>query len=368
MLFEFEDSTLKPVFEKVKAGLRLSYEDGVTLWQTPDLLGVGYMANLVRERLNGDKTYFIHNRHINPTNICIHSCQFCAFGVKADHPDAYEKSLQDIFSDAEKYNGGDVSEFHIVGGLHPDLPFGYYLELLEGLKERFPLVHIQAFTAVEVEYFSRLAKLPLKDTLEKLKQAGLGSIPGGGAEIFAKRVRRKICGEKIDGEGWLRVHETAHLAGLKSNATMLYGHLETAEERSDHLVRLRELQDRTHGFVTFIPLAFHPENTVLDFLKTTPGQLDLRALAVSRLMLDNFPHMKAFWIMITPKIAQLAQSFGADDMDGTVVEEKIVHAAGAATDQVFHKDQIIHMITQSGRKPVERDTLYENVEELEGAY
>jgi aminodeoxyfutalosine synthase len=368
MLFEFEDSTLKPVFEKVKAGLRLSYEDGVTLWQTPDLLGVGYMANLVRERLNGDKTYFIHNRHINPTNICIHSCQFCAFGVKADHPDAYEKSLQDIFSDAEKYNGGDVSEFHIVGGLHPDLPFGYYLELLEGLKERFPLVHIQAFTAVEVEYFSHLAKLPLKDTLEKLKQAGLGSIPGGGAEIFAKRVRRKICGEKIDGEGWLRVHETAHLAGLKSNATMLYGHLETAEERSDHLVRLRELQDRTHGFVTFIPLAFHPENTVLDFLKTTPGQLDLRALAVSRLMLDNFPHMKAFWIMITPKIAQLAQSFGADDMDGTVVEEKIVHAAGAATDQVFHKDQIIHMITQSGRKPVERDTLYENVEELEGAY
>ena len=365
MLFEFEDSALEPIFEKVKAGTRLSYEDGVTLWQTPDLLGVGYMANLVRERLNGNRTYFIHNRHINPTNICIHSCQFCAFGVKADHPHAYEKSLQDIFSDAEKYNGGEVSEFHIVGGLHPDFPFEYYLELLEGLKERFPLVHIQAFTAVEVEYFSRLAKLPLKDTLEKLKQAGLGSIPGGGAEIFAKRVRRKICGEKIDGEGWLRVHETAHLAGLKSNATMLYGHLETAEERSDHLVRLRELQDRTHGFVTFIPLAFHPENTVLDFLKTTPGQLDLRALAVSRLMLDNFPHMKAFWIMITPKIAQLAQSFGADDMDGTVVEEKIVHAAGAATDQVFHKDQIINMITESGRKPVERDTLYEKVDELE---
>ena len=236
---------------------------------------------------------------------------------------------------------------------------------MRGLKERFPLVHIQAFTAVEVEYFARLANLPLEETLEKLKEAGLGSIPGGGAEIFAKRVRRKICGEKINGEDWLQVHETAHLAGLKSNATMLYGHLETAEERSDHLVQLRELQDRTYGFVTFIPLAFHPENTVLDFLQTTPGQLDLRALAVSRLMLDNYPHVKAFWIMITPKIAQLAQSFGADDMDGTVVEEKIIHAAGAATDQIFHKDQIIHMITESGRKPVERDTLYENVVELE---
>ncbi len=368
MLFEFEDPTLQPVFEKVKAGTRLSYEEGVTLWKTHDLLGVGYMANLVRERLNGDKTYFIHNRHINPTNICVHSCQFCAFGVKADHPHAYEKSLEDIFSDAEKYNQGEVSEFHIVGGLHPDLPFEYYLDMLRGLKKRFPSVHIQAFTAVEVEYFSHLAHLPLRETFEKLKQAGLGSIPGGGAEIFAKRVRRKICGEKIDGQEWLDAHETAHLAGLKSNATMLYGHLETAEERSDHLVRLRQLQDKTHGFVTFIPLAFHPENTVLDFLKTTPGQLDLRALAVSRLMLDNFPHMKAFWIMITPKIAQLAQSFGADDMDGTVVEEKIIHAAGAATDQVFHKDQIIHMITESGRKPVERDTLYENVDELEGAY
>ncbi len=365
MLFEFEDSTLQPIYEKVMSGTRLSYEDGVTLWQTPDLLGVGYMANIVRERLNGDKTYFIHNRHINPTNVCVLSCQFCAFGVKADNPTAYEKSLAEIFSDAEKYNGGDVSEFHIVGGLHPDYPFEYYLDLLRGLKERFPAVHIQAYTAVELEYLSRLANLPIKETLEVLKEAGLGSIPGGGAEIFAKRVRRKICGDKITGEEWLQVHETAHLIGMKSNATMLYRHLETVEERSDHLVRLRELQDQTQGFVTFIPLAFHPENTVLDFLKTTPGQLDLRALAVSRLMLDNFPHVKAFWIMITPKIAQLAQSFGADDMDGTVVEEKIIHAAGAATDQVFHKDQIIHMITESGRRPVERDTLYENVEELQ---
>ena len=237
--------------------------------------------------------------------------------------------------------------------------------MLKGLKERFPEVHIQAFTAIELGYLAELANLPLDETLMILKSAGLGSIPGGGAEIFAKRVRKKICGEKLIGEQWLHVHETAHDLGLKSNATMLYGHLETAEERADHLVRLRELQDQTNGFVTFIPLAFHPENTVLEFLKTTPGQLDLRALAVSRLMLDNFPHIKAFWIMITPKIAQLAQSFGADDMDGTVVEEKIIHAAGAATDQIFHQDQIIYMIKETGRKAVERDTLYENVENRE---
>ena len=365
MIFEFEDKNLNPILEKVSAQERLSLEDGVTLWKSPDLLGVGYLANQVRERMNGDTTYFIHNRHINPTNICIHSCQFCAFGVKEDHPHAYEKSLDEIFLDAEKYNGGDVSEFHIVGGLHPDLPFEYYLDMLKGLKERFPEVHIQAFTAIELGYLAELANLPLDETLMILKNAGLGSIPGGGAEIFAKRVRRKICGEKLIGEHWLHVHETAHNLGLKSNATMLYGHLETVEERADHLVQLRELQDRTDGFVTFIPLAFHPENTVLEFLKTTPGQLDLRALAVSRLMLDNFPHIKAFWIMITPKIAQLAQSFGADDMDGTVVEEKIIHAAGAATDQIFHQDQIIHMIKEAGRKAVERDTLYENVESRE---
>ena len=359
MIFEFEDKNLNPILEKVHGQERLSLEDGITLWKSPDLLGVGYLANQVRERINGDTTYFIHNRHINPTNICIHSCQFCAFGVKEDHPHAYEKSLDEIFLDAEKYNGGDVSEFHIVGGLHPDLPFEYYLDMLKGLKERFPEVHIQAFTAIELGYLAELANLPLDETLMILKSAGLGSIPGGGAEIFAKRVRKKICGEKLIGEHWLHVHETAHNLGLKSNATMLYGHLETVEERADHLVRLRELQDRTNGFVTFIPLAFHPENTVLEFLKTTPGQLDLRALAVSRLMLDNFPHIKAFWIMITPKIAQLAQSFGADDMDGTVVEEKIIHAAGAATDQIFHQDQIIHMINEAGRKAVERDTLYE---------
>ena len=363
MQFEFADKTLAPLEEKVRAGERLSFDDGVRMWDSFDLLGVGYLANIARERIHGDKTFFIHNRHINHTNVCVNSCQFCAFGVKEDHPDAYTKSLEEVFADAEQYQSGKVSEFHIVGGLHPDLHYQYYLDMLRGLKERFPEVHIQAFTAVELEYLSLIAKKSLMDTLVDLKKAGLGSIPGGGAEIFANRVRRKICSEKTTAEGWLTVHRTAHSTGLRSTATMLYGHEERSEERADHLVQLRNLQDETGGFLTFIPLAFHPENTNLSHLESTPGQLDLRALAVSRLMLDNIPHIKAFWIMITPQIAQLAQSFGADDMDGTVVEEKITHAAGARTDQIFYKNTIIDMIVEAGRKPVERDTVYEKLHE-----
>jgi aminodeoxyfutalosine synthase len=363
-LFEFEDAALRPLEDKVRSGERLSFADGLTLFNSPDFPGVGYLANIVRERMHGDKSYFIHNRHINHTNICVNSCRFCAFGTKKDRPNAYAKSLEEIFADAGSYLDGRVREFHIVGGLHPDFPFQYYVDMLRGLKERFPRVHIQAFTAVELDHLARVAGLPPRETLCALRDAGLGSIPGGGAEIFAPRARRKICGEKITGEEWLRVHETAHSIGLRSNATMLYGHIETAEERVDHLIRLRELQDRTGGFVTFIPLAFHPENTRLDFLPWTTGQLDLRCLAVSRLMLDNFPHIKAFWIMITPEIAQLSMSFGADDMDGTVVEEKIIHAAGGKTEQVFEKNGIVRRILEMGRLPVERDTLYEELEEV----
>ena len=363
MLFQYEDENLKTIEKRVRAEERLSFDDGVMLWNSFDLLGVGYLANLVRDRMHGDQTYFIHNRHINHTNICVNTCQFCAFGVKEDHPTAYTKSLEEIFSDAEKYKSGRVSEFHIVGGLHPDLPFQYYLDMISGLKEKFPDVHIQAFTAVELEYLAQIAGKPLKETLIQLSDAGLGSIPGGGAEIFAKRVRRKICSEKTNAEEWLDVHETVHSVGMKSNATMLYGHVENAEDRTDHLIRLRDLQDRTNGFLTFIPLAFHPENTNLRFLKNTSGQLDLRALAVSRLMLDNFPHVKAFWIMITPQIAQLSLSFGTNDMDGTVVEEKIIHAAGGVTGQIFYKNTIVDMILEAGRKPMERDTLYDQTQE-----
>ncbi len=364
MLFEFQDPVLKPMEKMVRVGKRLSFEDGVALFNTHDLMGVGYLANLVRERINGNQTFFINNRHINPTNICVYNCRFCAFGVKADDPKAYEKSLEEIFDDAGKYMEGKVSEFHIVGGLHPDYPFQFYVDMVAGLHERFPKVHIQAFTAVEIHFFSEISGLSIREVLQELRDVGLGSLPGGGAEIFADRVRKKICGEKSAADEWLEVHETAHSIGMKTNATMLYGHIETAEERVDHLVRLRELQDRTGGFVTFIPLAFHPENTPLEKLPSATGQMDLRALAVSRLMLDNFPHIKAFWIMVTPKVAQLSQCFGSDDMDGTVVEEKIIHAAGAATDQIFHKNTIIDMIRETGRVPMERDTIYESLEEV----
>ena len=363
MLFQYEDGKLTNIEKKIRAEERLSFDDGVTLWNSFDLLGVGYLANIVRERMHGDNTYFIHNRHINHTNICVNTCQFCAFGVKEDNPSAYTKSLEEIFFDAEQYKKGCVSEFHIVGGLHPDLPFQYYLDMISGLKERFPEVHIQAFTAVELDYLSKIAGMSLRETLVEFRNAGLGSIPGGGAEIFATRVRRKICNEKTNGQEWLDVHETVHSVGMKSNATMLYGHVENAEDRTDHLIRLRELQDRTNGFLTFIPLAFHPENTNLSFLNSTSGQMDLRALAISRLMLDNFPHVKAFWIMITPQIAQLSLAFGTNDMDGTVVEEKIIHAAGGVTGQIFYKNTIVDMILEAGRKPMERDTLYEQTQE-----
>ena len=251
MLFQFEDDKLTIIEKKILAEERLSFDDGVTLWNSFDLLGVGYLSNIVRERMHGNDTYFIHNRHINHTNICVNSCQFCAFGVKEDDSMAYTKSLDEIYSDAEQYNSGCVSEFHIVGGLHPDLPFQYYLDMISGLKERFPEVHIQAFTAVELEYLSKIAGMSLRETLIELRDAGLGSIPGGGAEIFAKRVRKKICSEKTNAEDWLDVHETVHSVGMKSNATMLYGHVENAEERTDHLIRLRKLQDKTNGFLTF---------------------------------------------------------------------------------------------------------------------
>ena len=363
-LFKYNDPAIAVIEDKVLAEERLSFDDGVALWRSPDLLGVGYLANIVREKHHGDRAFYIHNRHINPSNICIHSCRFCAFGTKAGRPGAYEKELEEIFSDAEKYQGGEVSEFHIVGGLHPDYPFEYYLDMLRGLKKRFPEVHIQAFTAVELDHLSKLAGVPLEESLYQLMDAGLGSIPGGGAEIFAPRVRRKICSEKIDGEKWLRVHEIAHSVGLQSNATMLYGHVETIEERVDHLIQLRRLQDKSSGFLTFIPLAFHPENTRMDSLPWTTGQLDLRALAVSRLMLDNFAHIKAFWIMITPEIAQMALSFGADDMDGTVVEEKIIHAAGGVTSQIFFKNLIVERIKESGKIPFERNTLYTSLKEV----
>jgi aminodeoxyfutalosine synthase len=356
------DQRLKPISDKVLAGERLSFADGVELYRSPDLLAVGWLANHVREKKHGNVTYYNVNRHINPTNICVAHCKLCAFGRDPNAPGAYAYALDEIYQRADQGVREGATEFHIVGGLHPDLPFEYFLELISGLKRRHPHVHLKAFTMVEVHYFARIAKLSIEETLQKMKSAGVDSCPGGGAEIFHPRVRRIICDHKVSGQMWLTLARKTHEAGLRSNATMLYGHVETEEERVDHLVKLRELQDVTHGFVAFIPLAFHPDNTALSHIPKTTGYLDLRNIAVARLILDNFDHIKAYWIMLTPSIAQIALRFGANDLDGTVVEEKIYHDAGAKTDEFTPRNELERLIRAAGRVPVERDTLYNKVD------
>ena len=356
-----EDKRLAPVAEKVQAGERLTFEDGLALYRTHDLLALGWLANSVRERLHGNVCYYNINRHINPTNVCVAHCRLCAFGRDPNVPGAYTMALEEVFRTAASGSTEAVTEFHIVGGLHPDLTFDYYLDLIRGLKQRFPQVHLKAFTMVEIGYFAKITKLPAREVLLKLKQAGLDSLPGGGAEIFHPRVRKVICDHKTSGQLWLQIARTAHELGLHSNATMLYGHIETEEERVDHLLKLRALQDETRGFVCFIPLAFHPENTALSHLPKPTGFLDLKNIAASRLLLDNFPHIKAYWIMLTPRIAQVALRFGADDIDGTVIEEKIYHDAGATTAQGLRRSELLRLIREAGREPVERDTLYRAV-------
>ena len=365
---DLEDAKLKPIREKVEAGERLSFEDGVMMYQSSDLLTLGFLANLVRERLHSDVTYFNVNRHINPTDVCVASCRLCAFGKRAKDPNAYTMSLEQVWEVAGKGYAEAVTEFHIVGGLHPELSLDWFCRMIAGLKERYPGVHLKAFTMVEVAYLARRARLSLRETLQRLKDAGVDSLPGGGAEIFSERVRRIICDHKIDGDEWLETARIAHQIGLKSNCTMLYGHLETAEDLSDHLVRLRSVQDETNGFVTFIPLAFHPANTALAHLQPTSGFNDLKQIAISRLMLDNFPHIKAYWIMMTPAVAQIAQRFGANDIDGTVVEEKIYHDAGAKTSQHLRRQDLLRLIREAGREPVERDTSYRPVSRTESAF
>ena len=357
----FDDPQLRPIADKVMAGERLSFEDGLALYRSHDLLAAGYLANHVREKLSGNVTYFNVNRHINPTNVCVAACKLCAFGRQVRDPAAYTMSLEQVWQIAGEGYSEAVSEFHIVGGLHPELSLDWYCQMIRGLRERYPQVHLKAFTMVEIGYLARRANLPVEETLRRLKDAGVDSLPGGGAEIFQERVRRIICDHKIDGEEWINTARTAHQLGLRSNATMLYGHIETAEDRVDHLLKLRALQDETGGFQTFIPLAFHPENTPMRHLPTTGGIDDIKNIAVSRLLLDNFPHIKAYWIMMTPKIAQIAQRFGADDLDGTVVEEKIYHDAGATTTQSLQREELLRLIRQAGREPVERDTLYRPV-------
>ncbi len=358
MAFSFQDPALAPIHDKVAAGVRLNHADGCALFASADLLGVGFLAQLVRERLHGRTAYYIYNQHLNYSNICVNGCRFCAFGRKAGEPGAYEMSLEEVLARVEERLHEPITEIHIVGGCHPDLPFSFYLEMLRGIKGLRPEVHLQAFTAVEVAHLAKLANLSVADTLAALQEAGLGSLPGGGAEVFSPRIRQSLCPEKLSPEGWLEVSQTAHRLGLNTNATMLYGHLETVEDRVDHLLRLREAQDETGGFLAFIPLAFHPANTGLSEL-TGPSALDdLKTLAVSRLLLDNFPHIKAFWVMLGPKLAQISLCFGVDDVDGTVMEERITHMAGAQTPQSLTRAQLRGLIREAGCEPVERDTLY----------
>ncbi|SEC53949.1 aminofutalosine synthase MqnE [Terriglobus roseus] len=366
--FQTDDASLLPIAQKVMAGERLSAEDGYALYRSPDILAVGWLANLVRERMHGNLTFFNVNRHINPTNVCVASCRLCAFGKKKGDSGTYTMALEEAWQSAGEGYSEAVTEFHIVGGLHPDLPFEYFLDLVQGLKVRFPKVHIKAFTMVEVAFLAKRAKLSIPDALIQMKLAGVDSCPGGGAEIFADRVRHIICDHKIDGSEWLETAEMVHNAGLRSNATMLYGHIENEEDRVDHILKLRAVQDRTGGFQTFIPLAFHPENTVLGHLPRTTGFDDMRQIAVGRLLLDNFAHVKSYWQMVTPKMAQISLRFGADDIDGTVVEEKIYHEAGATTPQGMRRADLERLIREAGREPVERDTLYNRVTRTEDTF
>ncbi|HET6200106.1 MAG TPA: aminofutalosine synthase MqnE [Candidatus Acidoferrales bacterium] len=362
------DARLEPIAAKVLAGERLSAEDGVVLYESSDLLAIGWLANHVREKRHGNLCYYNINRHINPTNVCGAHCRLCAFGRDKDAGGAYSYSLEEIWERAGQGVAEGATEFHIVGGLHPDLPFSFYLDMIRGLKQRFPEVHLKAFTMVEVGFYARISKLSVRDTLLAMKDAGVDSLPGGGAEIFNPRVRKIICDHKTSGRMWLDIARAAHEIGLRSNATMLYGHIETPEERVEHLLLLRELQDRTKGFQTFIPLAFHPDNTALAHLPKPTGFDDLKTIAISRLLLDNFDHIKAYWIMLTPKIAQIALRFGADDIDGTVVEEKIYHDAGSTVAQSLRRTDLLRLIRLAGRTPVERDTLYRPVQRTETAF
>ncbi len=359
---QITDARLRPIADKVLAGERLNAGEGLTLFESNDLLAVGWLANHVREKRHGDICYYNVNRHINPTNVCGAHCKLCAFGRDANSPGAYTFTLEEIWARAAEGVAEGATEFHIVGGLHPDLPFSYYLDLIRGIKQRHPHVHLKAFTMVEVGFYSRISKLSIRDTLLAMKEAGVDSLPGGGAEIFAPRVRKVICDHKVSGQMWLKIARTAHEVGLRSNATMLYGHIETHEERVSHLLDLRELQDETHGFVTFIPLQFHPDNTGLSHVPKPTAFDDLKTIAVSRLLLDNFDHIKAYWIMLTPRVAQVALRFGANDIDGTVVEEKIYHDAGASTPQGLTLADLERLIRAAGRVPVERDTMYRRVD------
>ena len=356
-----DQQTLQRIEQKVRNAERVTFDEGVFLDEKADLMSLGRLANIVRERKNGNFAYYNTNVHLNPTNVCVYRCKFCAF--RRDLKD--ENSL--TFTDdmiRERVRGAKDSgatEIHVVGGLHHKKKFDWYLNVINVIHETDPNLHIKAWTPVEIGWFSFIAKISIREVLQQMRDAGLGSMPGGGAEIFDEDVRKQICEHKADAAVWFETHRTAHEMGIRSNATMLYGHIEEARHRVDHLCQLRDLQDETNGFQTFIPLAFHPENTGMDDIQKPDGLMDLRVMALSRIMLDNFNHVKAYWIMLGEQTAQVALGFGADDLDGTVVHEQIYHDAGAKTPEGLTVDKLHQLIREAGREPVERDTLYRRV-------
>jgi aminodeoxyfutalosine synthase len=354
--------SLSVIRDKVEAGERLSADDGLMLFRPETHLNeLGELANLVRERKNGNAAYYNINTHLNPTNVCVYRCIFCAFRSDLRDPKGYLMSDEQILARGQEAVDCGATEMHIVGGLHHQKKFDWYLDLLRLLHEAYPRLHLKAWTAVEIDWFTHLTHRSIREVLTELRDAGLGSLPGGGAEIFHPEIRDQICEHKADSGRWIEIHRTAHQLGLRSNATMLYGHLENDYHRVDHLIRLRELQDETGGFQTFIPLAFHPENTKLSHIKKPSALVDLRIMAASRLLLDNFDHVKAYWIMLGIGTAQTALAFGADDLDGTVRHELIYHDAGAKTPEILSVEQIRRLITEAGRDPIERDTLYHRI-------
>jgi len=354
-------TALADIRAKVTAGKRLSFADGMTLEQSADLFTLGELANLVRERKNGNVAYYNVNTHLNPTNVCVYRCQFCAFRADLKSPKGYVMSDEQIVERGRQAVARGATELHVVGGLHHLKPYEWYKNIIRLLHDTSPTLHLKAWTAVEWDWFQRLTKRPVTELLLEMKDAGLGSLPGGGAEIFNPEVRSVLCEHKADSDEWIKIHRAAHGVGLRSNATMLYGSIEKPEHRIEHLLKLRELQDETGGFQTFIPLAFHPDNTKLSHIPKPSGLMDLKVMAISRLMLDNFAHVKAYWVMLGLKTAQVALSFGADDLDGTVVHEKIYHDAGSDSPQELTVAELRRLIVEAGREPKERDTLYNEV-------
>jgi len=354
--------SLDSIREKVASGERLTPKESESLWdESVDLHELGELANLVRERKNGDAGYYNINTHLNPTNVCVYRCTFCAFRADLRDERGYWMTDEQILQRGQEAVEAGSTEMHIVGGLHHQRPYEWYRHIVEILKQGYPQIHLKAWTAVEINWFEFQTKKSIRWVLEDMREAGLGSMPGGGAEIFHPEVRDQLCEHKANTHAWLEIHRTAHEVGLKTNCTMLYGHVEQAYHRVDHLMRLRELQDQTGGFQVFIPLAFHPENTKLSDLKKPSALMDLRTMAISRLMLDNIQHIKAYWIMLGIETAQTALAYGADDIDGTVRHELIYHDAGATTPQCLSVDAIKQLITEAGRVPIERDTIYQEV-------